>query len=139
MKNSNKILIGGAALVALGSSRSTKDTDYLICDEGDSRTFIHDTEDVDYINAAASEFFGKIWANEVGNEIASPQSLLELKAYAFVQHCLNFNFQKANEAEFDMKFLVLEFGLSEVKIVNGFVSAGELHEVNKVIKAAKRN
>ncbi len=44
MKNTDyetkKILIGGAALVKLGSSRSTDDTDYLIFDGNSTEHFI---------------------------------------------------------------------------------------------------
>lgn len=76
-------------------------------------------------------------ANNNG-EIASPQALLELKAYSLVQHCLNGFWRKADEAEFDMKFLCREFNLSSVKIVSRFVSAGELAEINKVINSVRK-
>lgn len=132
------ILIGGQALVTLGSSRSTSDTDYLINDTTSPKAFIHDIENnIDYINANGNKFFAQIYANEAGKEIASPQSLLELKAYSFVQHCINRNFQKADDAEYDMKFLVRKFNLKGVKIVNKFVSVGELSEINKVINSTK--
>jgi hypothetical protein len=132
------ILIGGQALVTLGSSRSTSDTDYLINDTTSPKPFIHDIENnIDYINANGNKFFAQIYANEAGKEIASPQSLLELKAYSFVQHCINRNFQKADDAEYDMKFLVRKFSLKGVKIVNKFVTIGELSEINKVINSTK--
>jgi hypothetical protein len=63
---------------------------------------------------------------------------LELKAYSFVQHCLNGFWKKADEAEFDIKFLVREFNLTGVKIVNKFVSEGELSEINKIIKSVRK-
>jgi hypothetical protein len=87
-----KLMIGGAALVKLGSSRSTQDVDYLVCDKSTDDNFIHDKEkNIDYINANGHPFFEEIWQAEKNNigEIASPQSLLELKAFAFVQLCLN--------------------------------------------------
>ena len=44
----NGILIGGQALIQLGSSRGTIDTDYLV-NISDARTFIHDEEDIDSV------------------------------------------------------------------------------------------
>lgn len=135
----NKVLIGGRALIALGSSRNTLDTDYLVNDTANSNAFIHDLDaNIDYINANGNKFFAEIWATEQGQQIASPQALLELKAYSFVQHCLNRNFQKADDAEYDMKFLVRTFGLRGVKLVQKHVSAGELSEINKVIASTKQ-
>ena len=80
-----KILIGGAALVQLGSSRSTLDTDYLVNDTTSSAPFMKDeANNVDYINANGHPFFAEIFKIEEGNEVASPQSLLELKAFSLV-------------------------------------------------------
>lgn len=138
-----KILIGGRALVALGSSRSTQDVDYLVNDPSQASAFLHDAAaNADYLNAASAQpggkFFAEIFKAEQGQQIASPQSLLELKAYAFVQHCLNRNFRKADEAEFDMKFLCREFNLSAVKVVKRYVTVGELSEINKVLAAVRK-
>ncbi len=136
-----QLLIGGQALVNLGSSRSTKDTDYLINDTKSKLAFIHDIDNnIDYCNANGLKFFAEIWEMEKNNigPIASPQALLELKAFAFVQNCLQGFWKKANDAEYDIKFLVLEFGLSKIKITNKYISKGELEEVNKVINSAKR-
>ncbi|MDH4127129.1 MAG: hypothetical protein OEV44_00135 [Spirochaetota bacterium] len=135
MTTDSKILIGGQALRILGSSRSTNDTDYLINDISTKEAFLHD-ENIDYLNANGNKFFAEIFKIEEGNQIATPQSLLELKAYAFVQHCQNMKFQKADEAEFDMKFLVRKFNLT-VKIVRNYVSSGELSEIMKVINSTK--
>lgn len=135
MKIENKILVGGQALRNLGSDRNTDDIDYLVnvnCDE----TFLHE-EGVDYLNANRNKFFAEIYLIEEGNEQATPQSLFELKAYAFVQHCQNFNFAKADAAEYDMKFLVRNFGC-EPKIVKKYISSGELSEINKIVKSVKK-
>ena len=132
-----KTLIGGSALVALGSSRSTEDTDYLVNEVGKSM-FFHDVENnIDYCNAAGSKFFAEIWNIEKDNEIATPQSLLELKAYAFVQHCQNFNFKKADDCEYDIKFLVRHFNLTGCKIVTKYISQVEYSEVLKIIKSVR--
>lgn len=129
-----KILIGGRALVNLGSSRATEDTDYLVSDES-AALFVHDEENgIDYINAAKSDFFGEIYAIEEGNAQASPQSLLELKAYAFVQHCENFNFEKADQAEFDIKFLARKFDLTSAPIAGKYISQGAQNELRKILK-----
>lgn len=141
MKINKQLLIGGQALVKLGSNRVTEDTDYLINDASSKVAFIHDKKtNVDYCNANGSKFFAAVWKMELKNEgeIASPQALLELKAYSFVQHRLNGFFRKADEAEFDIKFLVREFNLREVKIVKKFISESELKEVQKIIESVKK-
>jgi hypothetical protein len=137
---SKKYIIGGAALRALGSSRSTEDVDYLVNNQQSTETFYFDKDNnIDYINANGHKFFSEVWAMEAENtsETASPQALLELKAFAFVQHCQNFKWQKADDCEFDIKFLVRTFNLTGVKIANKYMTAGELSEVNKVIKSTK--
>lgn len=136
-----KLMIGGTALVKLGSNRMTNDVDYLINDRSRDDMFIHDKENnIDYINANGHEFYREIWDMEEGNigEIASPQALLELKAFAFVQHCQNGFWQKADETEFDMRFLVRKFNLNELKIVDKYIGKGELEEVEKVINSVRR-
>jgi len=136
-----KLMIGGQALVKLGSSRGTADTDYLINDTNSKSAFTHDKENnTDFCNANGNKFFAQVWKMEKKNtgEIASPQALLELKAYCFVQHCLNGFFKKADEAEFDIKFLVREFNLSQVKIANKHMTEGQLSEVLKIISSVRR-
>lgn len=141
-KNITKqLLIGGQALSKLGSSRVTTDTDYFIDDKGSKVAFSHDkAENVDYVNANGGKFFREVWKMEAKNngEMASPHALLELKAYSFVQHCLNGFFRKADDAEFDIKFLVREFNLKGVKIVNKYISDGELSEIEKIINSVKK-
>jgi len=136
MKTETSILIGGQALRELGSDRHTNDVDYLINDISTKEAFIT-SESVDFLNANGNTFFNEIYKIEEGKEIASPQSLLELKAYAFVQHCQNFNFKKADACEYDMKFLVREFGVSELKNVKKYITPGELSEIVKIINSVK--
>jgi len=145
MKNEKEmkkqLMIGGQALVKMGSSRTTADTDYLVNDLSSKFPFSHDkATNTDYCNANANLFFAEVWNMEKNNngEIASPQALLELKAYCLVQHCLNGFYKKADDAEFDIKFLVREFKLTSVKIANKFMSAGELSEVNKIISSVRK-
>ncbi len=139
MKYEDQILVGGRALVALGSSRNTQDSDYLVYDKSSREPFLRDNfKNIDYLNANGNKFFREIYHKEKGKQIASPQSLLELKAYAFVQHCQNLNFMKADEAEFDMKFLCREFDLTEVLTIHKYVSDGELSEIEKVIHSVRR-
>jgi len=133
-----QILIGGRALVALGSSRNTQDTDYLVCLDTDKMFVSDKTNNVDYLNANGSDFFMEIWEAEKGKQMASPQSLLELKAYAFVMHCQNMNWQKADDCEYDIKFLVRKFNLTETRIVNKYLATSELKEVAKVINSVKK-
>jgi hypothetical protein len=130
------ILIGGQALRNLGSDRHTEDIDFLINDKSTKEVFIAD-KGIDYINSANNSFFAEIYKSEKGNKQASPQALLELKAYAFVQHCQNFNFAKADACEYDIKFLVRNFDVYP-KIVKKYVSSGEFSEIAKVINSVKK-
>lgn len=136
-----QLLIGGQALRKLGSSRFTTDTDYLVFDKSNKSAFLHNKDlNVDYCNANGNKFFAAIWKQEEKNigEIATPKSLLELKAYSFVQHCLNGFFKKADEAEFDIKFLVREFNLTAPVLVKKFVSEGEYSEILKIVNETKK-
>ena len=134
----NRILIGGAALRELGNDRHTDDMDYLINDLASKESFINDEENnIDFLNANGNNFFNEIYKIEVGNRIASAQGLFELKAYAFVQHCQNFNFKKADSCEYDMKFLVRKFGIKSAKIATKYITSGEYSEVEKVINSVK--
>ena len=138
MNYENKILIGGQALVTLGSSRSTNDTDYLVNDESTTDLFIFDkANNIDYINANGHAFFKAIFNKENGNKVASPASLLELKAFAFAQHCRNFKWQKADDAEYDIKFLVRNFKVSSLENVTCFLDRGALSEINTSINSTK--
>lgn len=135
MIKANQILVGGQALRNLGSDRYTSDTDYLVNDTSSKEAFVC-SENVDYLNANGNRFFAEIFKVEEGNDQATPQSLFELKCYAFVQHCQNFNFAKADSCEYDMKFLVRNFGCSP-KIVKKYISFGELSEIEKIVKSVK--
>jgi len=132
----NQILIGGQALRNLGSDRYTNDLDYLVNDTTTKEAFIT-SDEVDFLNANGNKFFNEIFKIEEGNEIATPQSLLELKAYSFVQHCQNFNWAKVDSTEYDIKFLVRKFNLTKIKIANKYMTSGELSEIVKVINSVK--
>ena len=137
---SGGLLIGGHALAQLGSSRHTDDVDYLIHDPSSKEPFAHDeANNIDYVNANGHPFFAAVWKAEAGNNTgrATPQSLFELKAFAYVQHCLNRRFQKADDAEFDLRFLVRNFGLRQVKLVPKHITAGQLSEIQKVIESTR--
>jgi len=130
-----QILIGGQALRNLGSDRYTNDVDYLINDKSTKAAFIT-SDEVDYLNANGNKLFAEIYAIEEGNDQATAQSLFELKAYAFVQHCQNFNFAKADACEYDLKFLVRNFNCSP-KTVKKYITSGELSEIVKIINSVK--
>lgn len=136
METLNKILIGGQALRNLGSDRFTNDLDYLVNDTSTKEAFIC-SESVDYLNANGNKFFAEIYKIEAGNTEATPQSLFELKVYAFVQHCQNFNFAKADSCEYDIKFLVRNFDIKESKIAKKYITFGEYSEVVKIINSVK--
>jgi len=133
----SKILVGGQALRNLGSDRYTNDVDYLVNDSSTTKAFITG-ENEDLLNANGNKFFAEIFAIENGNEQANPQSLFELKVYAFVQHCQNFNFAKADSCEYDMKFLVRNFGIESSKIAKKYISNGEYSEIVKIINSVKK-
>lgn len=138
-----KLLIGGQALVKLGSSRTTKDTDYLVNDLGSKSAFLHDTaNNVDYCNANGLKFFKEVWEMEKKGggikEMASPQALLELKAFSLTQNVRNGHFQKADDAEYDIKFLVRNFNLKALKIANKHIDAGSLNHIKSLIESVKK-
>jgi len=137
MKETSKILIGGAALNHYGSARFTSDTDYLVHDATRPMFFRDAAANVDFCNAAANEFFAEVMKSEGAVEICSPQGLLELKAYALVQHCQNGYWKKADDCEFDIAFLVRTFGLTSCPIAAKYVSGGELSEITKIIRSVK--
>ena len=136
-----QLLIGGQALAQLGSSRHTSDTDYLVFDESSKKAFIHDAaNNVDYCNANGNKFFAAVFLMENSNQTgrASVKALIELKAYSFVQHCLNRNFKKADEAEFDIKFLTRLLGAwYPCPIAKKHMATNEYNEVIKVIRSVK--
>lgn len=134
--DSVKILVGGQALRNLGSDRYTNDVDFLVNDKNTTEAFIcSDNEDL--LNANGNKFFAEIFETEKVNDQATPQSLFELKCYAFVQHCQNFNWAKVDSCEYDMKFLVRNFDVSP-KIVKKYISEGELSEIVKVINSVRK-
>ena len=89
------------------------------------------------MNANGNKFFAEIFNIESGNKQATPQSLFELKVYAFVQHCQNFNFSKADSCEYDLKFLVRNFGIESSKIAKKYITPGEYSEIVKIINSVK--
>jgi hypothetical protein len=133
-----KLLIGGTALNILGSDRHTDDKDYLVNDTSTTDMFVC-SEEVDLINANGHKFFKEVWDMESENAtgIASPQALLELKAFSLVQHCLNQNWAKADACEYDIAFLVRSHGVSELKLVQNHITEGQLSEVLKIIKSVR--
>ena len=132
----NKVLIGGRALIALGSSRNTLNMDYLIDDKSTKETFIH-KDGFDYYNANGNKFLKAIFEIEKDNQIATAQSLLELKAYGWVQHCLNGNWKKVRDYEYDITFLVQEHNVKDLKIVTKFISESEFKEIIKFVSNIK--
>ena len=132
-----KILIGGQALRNLGSDRYTNDVEYLVNDTTTSDAFIT-SESVDYLNANGNKFFAEIFKIEEGNEQATPQSLFDLKVYAFVQHCQNFNWTKADSCEYDIKFLVRNFDIKASKIAKKYIANYEYNEIVKIINSVKK-
>jgi len=134
-----KVLIGGKALNIYGSNRLTDDTDYLVFIENNHQPFVRDAhKNIDYINGNGHNFFNEIYELEKNNQIATPESLLELKAYGYIQHRLNGNTRKAIEYEFDIKYLALEFGLTEVKVAKKYLSEAEQSEIVDIIKSVQR-
>ena len=140
-----QLMIGGQALRQLGSTRFTADTDYLVCVKNGS-LFFHDTQNnVDYINAGAqnqkgananaAKFFAEIWKMEKQNKtnIASVQAIAELKSYSLIQNCLNFDFKKADEAEFDLKFLK-SLGATLPMVCKKYVTEGQFLEIEKIFR-----
>lgn len=138
-KYKKKILIGGKAMNIHGSTRLTEDTDYLVFDETTFKPFLRNEKmNIDYVNANGHNFFNEIYEIEKENQIASPQSVLELKAYSYVQHLLNGNFEKAAQTDYDIKFLILRYKLEKVDIAKKYLSKSELEEIESLLKSIKK-
>ena len=137
MENTKKLLIGGSALNDLGSPRRTQDTDYLVSIEGADLFIKHDG--VDYVNAAAHPLYKALWELESYNigPLASPQTLLISKAFAFINHCKNGFWQKADDAEYDIKYLVRHCGVRDISLLQDHVDSGAYKEVQKIIESVK--
>ena len=140
-----QLLIGGQALRQLGSTRFTNDTDYLVCRSNGSLFTFDKQNNFDYVNAGAvaqkggnaiaAKFFKEIWKMESKNNsgIASVQAIAELKSFSLIQNCLNGDFKKADEAEFDLKFLK-SIGANLPTICKKYVSAGQFSEIEKIFR-----
>jgi hypothetical protein len=87
------------------------------------------------LSRIAAKFFKEIWKMESKNNtgIASVQAIAELKSFSLVQNCLNGDFKKAEEAEFDLNFLK-SIGATLPTICKKYVSAGQFSEIEKIWK-----
>ena len=134
MKENKKILVGGKALNIYGSNRLTNDTNYLIFDPSSSEPFIKDEKmSITYLNGNGLKFFEEIFHREKENDIASAQSLMELKAYSYIQHMVNGNYLRAIGDKHDIAFLSLEFDLKSVEVANEYLKENQLDEIEKII------
>ena len=136
MNYSKKILVGGKALMVHGSSRLTDDTDYFVFDKKSYKMFIHDRENnIDYINANGCNFFAELWKKAIvlKSDIAAPEILLELKAYAYIEHMRNGAFMKANNDAFDVRFLSMKFKLNAPFIYKKYATEAEYAEIKRLI------
>lgn len=134
------LLIGGYALRLLGSSRYTEDVDYLVYEPSRAETFWHnEAHNIDYVNAHGHPFFNAVWQAEASNKSgrAMPQSLLELKAFALIQYYQDRAFQKADDAEFDIKFLVRSTGVKTVQLLGDYVNTEDLIKVIALIASTR--
>lgn len=136
------ILIGGKKLLVLGSDRHSDDFDFLIYNENDKEIFSSDGDNnTDYINAANHPLLKSVWNNEIKNNEITITGLLTLCGWAFVNHCQNFNWQKADAKEYDIRFLVryaknhnidLDFA-----ILKNNLHSGEFEEIMKIVESTK--
>lgn len=138
MKNeTQKILIGGQALRRLGHDRHTDDVDYLVNRPGED-LFTH-LPSGDLINAAAHNFLGRLWEHVVVVDgVADAGTLFELKAWSWIQYLQNMDFRSAHKAEYDMTFLIREFGITDAPILREIAHAGEMVEIDKFVASVRR-
>jgi len=135
-ENETRIMIGGQAMRTLGHDRHTDDVDYLVNLPGQP-VFLHEA-DGDLVNAAAHNFLAAVWADctPTAEGVADVQTLAELKAWALIQCCQNFDFRSVAKHEYDLKCLAREHGVRETPILARFAHAGELAEIASIIRAA---
>ena len=132
-----KLLVGGQYYKKLGSDRFTEDTDYIISEPNSEEQFIHDTENgIDYVNAAKIPIYKEIWEKEKNNDELSLDSAFTLAAYTWKNHLMNFNFDKADDKEHDMKFLMGKMGdkTPNTAIIKKYLSSNEYGELVKFMK-----
>jgi len=134
------ILIGGKKLQQLGSDRHTDDIDFMIYDKNNKELFIQ-KKDMDIINTANNNFYSEIWFNEIIENEITINGLLLTCCYAFIQHCQNFNFKKADAKEYDIRFLVRLMNEKKeninLTILKNNVHSGEFEEIQKIINSVK--
>ena len=135
MSTTKKAMIGGQALRALGHDRHTDDVDFFVNVPGQP-LFSH-FDDRDEVNAACHKFLSLVWDNmTVTDGVADPQTLGELKAWSFINHCQNMQWKKVAATEYDMIFLAREFGVTRFPILEKFAHAGEMSEIMRVVLRA---
>lgn len=135
------ILIGGKKLLELGSDRHSDDTDYLIYNEENKEIFSNLDNGIDLINAANHPLLKSVWDNEVKNNEITIIGLFCLCAWAFVNHCQNFNWQKADAKEYDIRFLVRYAKSHNIDlsftILKDNLHSGEFEEILKIVESVK--
>ena len=117
-------MVGRYALQKLGSSLLPKDLHYLAYVASTDEAYVTDSQrDIIYLNANGHPFFQQVWEMEQKNigETASPQALLELTAFDYIQHLRNGFWLDAYGDEFNIKFLVRIFHLEGGKVINNHV------------------
>ena len=129
--------IGGQRLRELGSDRHTLDVDYLIYDDTNTELFITAPES-DLINAARNNMLAELWEAEKDNDEISLNGLAVLCGWAFINHCQNGNFRKADAKEYDLKFLArISPEPLDLTILKKYAHAGEFSEVEKIIASIR--
>lgn len=132
-KQQHKILVGNKAMRHYGSSIDTGWTEYLTYDESGISSFESETGTI-INNAIHSTYHEAIWDAEQDNEIASPSSLLKLECYSFIISIQSCNFESADIHEFNIKFLVRKFGVTNITNLQYYCTLNQYNQVRKIIQ-----
>lgn len=132
-KQQHKILVGNKAMRHYGSSIDSEWTEYLTCDESGMVSVEPETRTIMY-NAIHNMYHKAIWDAEQGNEIASSSSLLKLECNAIINCIKSGNFEESDEHEFNIKFLVRKFGVTDITDLQHYCTFRQYNQVRKIIQ-----
>jgi len=134
-----KVLVGGVALMLLGSSMHPRNVEYLV---KIGPKAIDEFQFFTYYNANANAFFNELWEMEKRKKIASPQTLLELRAFNYVNLPVDCDWHIKHNLEFDISFLAgpyNRFNLSGLKILPKYMDKQKLSGFNRFLERKQDN
>ena len=139
VKYITKILIGDKAMSILGTTRLSESSCYLVLEGNFIEDILRDEQTGSiYVNALGNAFYEEIYRSEKNNLIASPQAMLNLRAYDYIQYLNGKEFEKAAQADYDIRFLIIRYKLQDINIAKKHLSKLQLQEIENLLKSIKK-